>query len=230
MSARTALGAAPEARQVPGDLDRPVRRRQQVQRQRHAARRRASDGGRGRTAPAPARRRRAALGRVVDGDARAGRRRRNGSAPRRPGAAAGPRAAARAGPRRGRRRSMRGEAAPADDAGRQPVVAVAARAASDRSGHSSPSGAAQEGDAVAPAALAACVQGRRPMPSRRQRPRPGARAASPSCDDRREARSRRTSAPERRTRGPAALPAAASKVDLVGRRSIAAERPRSPRA
>ena len=131
-------GTAPEARQIAGDLDRPVRgdSRCSVSGTRPPA---SAGCGRGRRVPArgcqragrppPRNRRRRASQSAL----------RNGSAPRRRAGAPSPTAAARAGPRRDPRPTDRGEARLADEIGREPVLRRLARAWSERSGQASPS-------------------------------------------------------------------------------------------
>ena len=143
-------GAAPEARQVAGDLDRPLRRRQQVQDQRHAA---AGD----RRVPVEAEQFLHA-----HGQDRALRRRHSRSAMREPvgtstwvGASASRRrfrgqGRRAAGPRREVRRRCRRGPCGRGDAARASPPTVAPRASSERSGHSSPSARRRNIDPVAP--------------------------------------------------------------------------------
>ena len=122
------VGAAPEAGQVARHLHRPVRRRQQFDHQRHLARRRCSDGGRGRTAPAPGSRASAPPPRRSRSAPTSPTARRNASAPRRRAGAADSRAASAASAvvqLVGRNRRERGLA---DEHRREPIGRASPRA------------------------------------------------------------------------------------------------------
>ena len=133
------VGAAPEARQVARHLHRPMRRRQQLDHQRHLAAGDARDAGRGRTAPAPGSRASAPPPPRSRSAPTSRTARRNGSAPRRRAGASCPRAAAPGARSKARRRRRCDSAVLPSSSGTSHSSALAASAASDRSGHSSPS-------------------------------------------------------------------------------------------